>query len=158
MKIFIKSIKVTILILTISACAEQARVEKKISNSINSEPTAKRDDVIEAAREYISKSPNLTESQKLKLISIEEKAVLETGQLIEEINKARMVLIKSAFDPSYNAREVETVKNKILMLERKKIRLGLNSFTEARNVIDPKQLQQTKALNKVFLNEHFPRM
>jgi hypothetical protein len=65
-----------------------------------------------------------------------------------------MVLIKSAFEPAYNAAEVDILKNKILALERKKISVGLNAFIEARNVIDPQQIKETKALNKIFLNQN----
>lgn len=138
------------------SCAWQRVTEKKLESEIRTEPIAKQEDVIEAAREHINKSPNLTDEQKKRLISIQEKSSLEINTLKEDINKARMVLIKSAFEPNYNAREVEILKKKILGLERKKLKLGLNAFIEARNVIDPNQIRATKAINKVFFNEYYP--
>lgn len=138
------------------SCSEQKTIEKKVESEIKTEPVARQEDIIEAAREQITKSPNLTDEQKKRLISIQEKSSFEINALKDEINKARMVLIKAAFEPSYNAREVEILKKKILGLERKKLRVGLNAFTEARNVIDPNQVRATKALNKVFFNEYYP--
>jgi PBP1b-binding outer membrane lipoprotein LpoB len=141
----------------LNACAQQKIAEKKVESAISDQVSpVKQDDIIEAARAYINKSPNLTDVQKKNLLTIEEKAIIETGALREEINKVRLVLVKSALEPSYDARVVEILKNKILKLERKKIRVGLNAFTEARNVIDPRQIRESKALNKVFINEHLP--
>lgn len=144
------------LVSLVQSCAGQNTIEKKVENEIKTEPVAKQEDIIEAAREHITKSLNLTDDQKKRLISIQEKSTLEISTLKDEINKTRMVLIKAAFEPSYNAREVEILKKKILKLERKKLRLGLNAFTEARDVIDPRQIRETKALNKVFFNEYYP--
>lgn len=140
----------------LQSCAEQKTIEKKLENEIKSEPIVKQEDIIEAARDHIAKSPNLTENQKIRLISIQEKSSLEINVLKDEINKARMVLIKSAFEPTYKAKEVEILKKRILGLERKKLQAGLNAFTEARNVIDPGQIRATKAINKVFFNEYYP--
>lgn len=144
------------LLTIVQSCAGQKTIEKKLESELKVEPVVKQDDIIESAREHISKSANLTEEQKKTLLSIQERSTTEINFLKEEINKARMILIKSAFEPSYNAREVEILKRKILALERKKIRVGLNAFTEARNVIAPEQIRETKALNKVFFNEHYP--
>lgn len=139
----------------IYSCAGQKAIETKLDTQVKDTPVAKQDDIIDTARQYIAKSNNLTNEQKVKLNSIQDKAIAETTALREEINKSRMVLIRSAFEPKYNAREVEILKRKILALEKKKIRVGLNAFTEARNVIDPSQLPETKAINKVFIHENY---
>jgi hypothetical protein len=130
-------------------------MEKKLETEIKATPITKQEDIIETAREYIANSNNLSVDQKTKLNAIQEKAIVDTNTLKEEINKSRMILIKSAFLPKYNAREVEILKRKILALERKKIRVGLNAFTEARNVIDPSQLPESKSINKVFLHDSY---
>jgi outer membrane phospholipase A len=142
------------IIFCIQSCAEQVATEKKIESAVKKEATVNQDDVVNAAREHIYNSPNLTQKQKTTLLSIEENARSEIATLKEEINKSRMVMVKSAFEPSYNAREVELLKNKILKLERKKIKIGLNAFIDARNIIDPIQINETKSINKVFLNQY----
>jgi hypothetical protein len=144
-----------ILSILIYSCAGQKVMEKKLETEIKATPITKQEDIIETAREYIANSNNLSVDQKTKLNAIQEKAIIDTNTLKEEINKSRMILIKSAFLPKYNAREVEILKRKILALERKKIRIGLNAFTEARNVIDPSQLPESKSINKVFLHDSY---
>jgi hypothetical protein len=155
MKKHLELIFCIILSLIIYSCAGQKVIEKKLETEIKAAPIAKQEDIIETAREYIASSNNLTVDQKAKLNSIQEKAIIDTSALRDEINKSRMILIKSALLPKYNAREVEIMKRKILSLERKKIRVGLNAFTEARNVIDPSQLSENKSINKVFMHDSY---
>lgn len=155
MKIFKDLFFCIFLSCVIYSCAGQKAIEKKLETEVKDTPTTKQEDIIDTARQYIANSKNLTEEQKIKLNNIQDKAIADTSTLRDEINKSRVVLIKSAFEPKYNAREVEILKRKILSLERKKIRIGLNAFTEARNVIDPSQLPETKALNKVFMHENY---
>ena len=155
MKKYTNTILCFLILLVIQSCSGQKTIEKKLETEVKTTPLAKQDDIIETARQYIANSKNLTPEQKNKLNNIQDKAITDTASLREEINKSRMVLIKSAFEPSYNAREVEILKRKILKLEKRKIRIGLNAFTEARNVIDPSQLPETKALNKVFFHDNY---
>jgi hypothetical protein len=137
-----------------TSCAHQKEMEKHIEKEIKQESFAKEQDVIEAAREYITKSSNLSERQKISLFKIEEKVVAETSALRVEINKTRMVLLKSAFEPNFNSQEVNMLKNKILKLERKKSSIGFNAFVEARNVLDPVQIEDNRLLNIKMMNQN----
>ena len=145
-------------IIILQSCAHQAETVREVEKEIKETPKISQEDVIDAARVYIEKAPNLTISQKEKLLKIEDRVMLETTKMKDEINKMQIVLIKAAFEPIFEAREVEILKRKILALERKKIRVGLNAFIEARNLIDPVQINNNKALNKTFINRFNPPM
>ncbi|MGZ3788107.1 MAG: hypothetical protein ACXVLQ_06260 [Bacteriovorax sp.] len=143
------------VLIFLCSCAAQKLAEKKIEKEIQSEQTVKRSEVAENTREYILKSETLSELQKKGLLSLFDKTNAELKSTGEEINKAKLVLIKTILEPKVNEREVSILNKKLKKLSKKRMDLDSKSFAEARKIIDPlKEVRDREFLYNSFLMRH----
>jgi hypothetical protein len=137
------------------SCATQKIAEKKVENEIRNETVVKQSDVTENARDYILKSKSLSELQKKSLLALQDKTIAESKTLTEEMNKAKLVLIKTIMEPKVNEREVSILSKKIKKLGKKRMDLDYKSFLEARKIIDPlKEVRDREFLYNSFMMRH----
>jgi hypothetical protein len=147
---------ITLLIsLFLASCATQKLAEKRIEKEIQSETVVKQLDLAVNAQDYILKSENLTELQKKNLLALQAKTISDSKALSEEINKAKMVLIKTVLEPKVDEREVSILRKKIKKLSKKRMDLDFKSFDEARKIIDPlKEVRDREFLYNSFMMRH----
>jgi 2-phospho-L-lactate guanylyltransferase (CobY/MobA/RfbA family) len=124
-------------IILLSACASQKVAEKKVEIEIKNETVVKRVDVATTARDYITKSNTLSQEQKNSLLALQEKTLSEAKSINEEINKIKMVLIKTLMEPKINQKEIAILKKDLRKLSKKQLETSLSAFEEARKIISP---------------------
>jgi hypothetical protein len=154
-----KIIKILILFLLVSSlvssCATQKKLEIEVEKEIQQSTVVSRSDVTTNAREYILNSKTLSEQQKQSLIMLQDKTEAETKTMIEEKNKAQLVLVKTILEPTVNEREVYILRKKIKKLDKQRMDLDEKSFTEARKIIDPlKEIRDREFLYNSFIWRH----
>jgi hypothetical protein len=124
-------------IVLLASCASQKTVEQKVQTEIKNETVVKREEVAVTARDYITKSNNLSAEQKSKLLALQEKTVSESRAINEEINKTKMVLIKTLMETKVNQKEVSVLKKNLRKLSKKQMDKSLAAFDEAHKIISP---------------------
>lgn len=141
--------------ILLNSCSSQKKAEKNIEKEIKTVTVVSQSEVAENAREYILKSQSLSETQKKSLLSLQDKTLAESKALIEEINKARLVYIKTILEPKVDEREVSILKKKIKKLNKNRIELDSKLFSEARKIIDPlKEVRDREFLYNSFMMRH----
>ena len=139
-------------LLILSSCAGTRVVEEKVKTEIKNEPAVKRQEVAATAREYIEKSASLSTDQKVSLIALQEKTLDKTKNINEEINKTKMVLIKTLMMPKISEKEVSILKKNLRKLSKKQIETSLTAFEDARKIIAPiSDLQDREYLFNTFM-------
>lgn len=154
-----KTISIAIVLILFSmilfSCATQKAAEKKIEKEIQSETVVRREEVTESARDYILRSETLSELQKKNLVSLFDKTNTELKAMSEEINKSKLVLVKTMLRPKVNEREVFILNKKIKKLSKKRMDSDFKSFDEARKIIDPlKEVRDREFLYNSFMLRH----
>ncbi|MDD4974565.1 MAG: hypothetical protein PHY93_09465 [Bacteriovorax sp.] len=150
-----KKIITLMAFIFLSSCTTQKLAEKKIEKEIQSETVVKQSDLAENAKNYILQSETLSKLQKKDLLSLQDKTMAESKALNEEINKAKMVLIKTVLEPKVNEREVAILRKKIKKLSKKRMDLDFKSFDDARKIIDPlKEVRDREFLYNSFMMRH----
>jgi 2-phospho-L-lactate guanylyltransferase (CobY/MobA/RfbA family) len=117
-------------IVLLASCASQKTVEQKVQTEIKNETVVKREEVAVTARDYITKSNNLSAEQKSKLLALQEKTVSESRAINEEINKTLM-------ETKVNQKEVYVLKKNLRKLSKKQMDKSLAAFDEAHKIISP---------------------
>lgn len=137
------------------SCATQKAAKEKIEKEIQSETVVRREEVTESARDYILRSETLSELQKKNLVSLFDKTNTELKAMSEEINKSKLVLVKTMLRPKVNEREVFILNKKIKKLSKKRMDSDFKSFDEARKIIDPlKEVRDREFLYNSFMLRH----
>lgn len=146
-----KIMSLMILTVLISACASQKAAVKKVETEISQEPVAKETEVTQNVRDYILNSKTISDQQKTELLTLQDKTSAQATALDEELNKARMILVRTVLQPRVNEREVSILRKKIKKLSRKSMELEYKAFAEARKIIDPMK----EARDREFLYNSF---
>lgn len=145
----------SLLILSMAGCAEHKAAEKKVDNEMKEASLPKSETVAESARDMITKSKKLTEDQKKKLLSLEEKTYSKNAALQDEIVKAKIVLIQTVLEPKMNKHEYRILKKKIAKLEKERTENGFKAILEARDIIEPKMnAAEDRDFYKAYLHTH----
>ena len=112
----------------------------------------KKEELKENTLEYISNNQSLTDAQKKKLRSLHESSSKEMTTLNEEINKTKMVLVKTLMEPKVSRSKVALLRKDLKKLEKKRMDSSLSSFDKAQNIITPiTDLETRKRLYNSFL-------
>ena len=142
----------TASLLIISGCAQKKIAEKKVESQIQEAPV--QANVVETAKEFIMKSDKLSPEQKEKLMELQSKTSATSSSLKEELEKTKLVMIKTVLDPEMNEREFKILKKKISKLEKERLENGFKAITEARNIIKPKANPNNHEFYKSFMDHH----
>lgn len=154
-KIISPTILLLVLFVLLPSCATQKAAEKKVETQIQAETVQSPEDVVDNARKYILKSNSLTDIQKKDLLALQDKSFAESKALKEEINKAKLVYIKTVLQPKIDEREVSVLTRKIKKLNKKGMNLDTKLITEARKIIDPlKEVRDREFLYNSFMLRH----
>jgi hypothetical protein len=154
-KQFIIPMLLLISSLLFFSCAAQKKAEIKVEKEIQNESVVKQADVADSMREYILKSETLSELQKKSLLSLQQKTILDSRTLSDEINKAKLVLVKKVLQSKVNEREVSILKKTIKKLSKKRMEVESSAFDKARKIIDPlKEVRDREFLYNSFMMRH----
>ena len=154
-KIIINMITSLAFLAFFTSCATQKAAEQNVEKKINTETALTQEEVVENARKYILKSESLTETQKKDLITLQDKNYSMSKSLREEINKSKLVYIKTVLQPNVNEREASLLVKKIKKLSKKRMELDSKLFSEARKIIDPlKEVRDREFLYNSFMMRH----
>ena len=151
----LSSLALSFVLLT--GCAQQKVAEQKVAQEIKAVVIQPHETVAETAREFIMKSKKLSDSQKNKLITLQEKTHLISAGLLEEIEKTKIVLAQTVLEPKMNVREFSILKKKLTKLEQKRMANSFKAISEARNIINPNfepDHEDERDFNRIFLHNH----
>lgn len=133
LKVFITGLSMTLL----ASCASQKAAEEKVHAEVKNETVVKSEELAQNAHSYITNSKTLSAEQKASLLSLQEKTQTESKALNEEINKTKMVFMKTLMEPKINKKEVSVLKKDLRKLGKKQMEMTLNAYEEARKIISP---------------------
>ncbi|MBC7540435.1 MAG: hypothetical protein H7281_16545 [Bacteriovorax sp.] len=142
------------LMVSLSSCAQHKIAEQKVEKEIKEVVIVKTEPAAVTARDFIMKSDKLTDVQKGKLLALQEKTHAQSVSLREEIEKTRVVLIQTVLEPKMNQHEYSILKKKITSLEKKRMENGFKAISEARNIIEPKQIVENREFYKSLIRNH----
>lgn len=153
---FTKVLIASFSVLLIASCSNQKVVEEKVKAEVKNETVEKREDVIVSTRDYIMNSNNLTADQKSKLLALQEKTSKEARAISEEINKTKMVLVKTLITPKVNEKEVLVLKKNLRKLAKAQLEKTLSAIEEGRKIISPIKNQEEKEyyFNRLMLKQN----
>lgn len=122
--------------LLLAACASQNSVNRKIDQEVKAEaPVAVGGPLATESRALILDSSDLSQEQKDKLLALHAKMATEVAGIRDEEGKLKMVFFKTLLDPKSEEKEIITIKNRILALDRKKTNEMLSAMEEARKIL-----------------------
>ncbi|MDD4973314.1 MAG: hypothetical protein PHY93_03140 [Bacteriovorax sp.] len=145
---------ITSLVASLSSCAQHQVAEQKVEKEIKEVTINPSESTAVTAREFIMKSDKLTDSQKKKLLELQEKTHALSDALKEEIEKTKIVLIQTVLEPKMNEREFAILKKKISKLEKKRMENGFNAIADARKIIEPRKNIQGREFYQSLLHNH----
>jgi hypothetical protein len=145
---------VPFLIMTLSSCAQHQLAEQKVEKEIKAVTIEKSGVPAPTTRDFITNSDKLTNSQKIKLLELQEKTHAISDALKEEIEKTKIVLIQTVLEPKMNEHEFSILKKKITKLEKKRMENGFSAIAEARKIIEPRKNIQGREFYQSLLHNH----
>ena len=137
------------------SCATQSSVDKKIEAEVKSEPAVKTSEVAAKTAEEIINDSDLKPEQRTKLLALNAKTSTQMQAFRAEDNKLKMVLVKTLLDNDSNDKEINKVRDKIVNLEKKKMKSMLDSLSEAKNILG-KDASRRAAVMRTFILENTP--
>lgn len=135
----LKGLIAALSLAMLASCAGQKAAVQKVEEEIRNESVVKAEDVSSNARTYITNSSRLTADQKSSLLALQDKSEAEAKSISEQINKAKMVLVKTLLEPKVNKKEVSILKKDLRKLSKKQIEATLGTIESARKIISPLQ-------------------
>ena len=108
----------------------------------------------DSAKDMIVKSDKLNEEQKKKLLDLQARVQSEVDSIKDEIEKTKLVLIKTIIEPKMNQREYSILRKRLNKLEQKRLDKGLKAMTEARNIIAPKADYESREFYRAYMHRH----
>lgn len=142
---------ITLILLT--GCAENSIAKKRIEAEIQSVQTQPHEVVIITPRELILNSPDLTPTQKEKLLKIEENNRDKYTRITDEIEKTKIVMIQTILKPDMNQQEYKILKKRLLKLDKERIDNGFASITKARDVVAPIEKLKKTQFDDMFFHD-----
>lgn len=135
------------LTLTLAACSHQKAVEQKVDQEVSAQPAVPMGGPMAAeSRKLISESSELTQEQKDKLLALHTRMAGKVAKIREEEGKLKMVFFRAMLNPKAEDAEINTLKNRILKLDRQKTTGMLSAFEEVRQILGRKPLRDERIL------------
>ena len=154
MKMNLPLIALTAATLIVSSCASNKSVEQKIDREIKDVPASETKSITKTIKEQIAAS-GLTEEQKAKLMTLEEKAHADNVAVTDEIEKTKVVFIQTLLAPKMSQREYYVLKKKITELDKKRLDNGFKVAIEVRKIINPAANTQEREIYKTVIENRF---
>jgi hypothetical protein len=111
-------------------CATKS-AENRIQQKVALEDSVNRRDAQLESAQLIQASPHLTDSQKAKLIALQEKTNSELAKLRTESLKLRAILTRDIASSNYSGIEATMVKRKIKKIETDRIQITFSAIDKA---------------------------
>jgi hypothetical protein len=154
MKKHIKLALPFLLSLALVGCAQQKVSEKKVDKEIKEVVIMENEKASDSAKDLVVRSDKLNEEQKRKLLDLQARTQTEIDSIKAEIEKTKLVLIKTILEPKMNQREYNILRKRISKLEEKRMDKGFKAMTEARNIISPKSDSESREFYRAYMHRH----
>lgn len=143
-----------IIALTLAGCAQQKISEKKVDKEIKEVVIMENEKASDSTKDMVTKSEKLNEDQKRKLLDLQARTQTEVDSIRAEIEKTKLVLIKTILEPKMNVREYNILRKRITRLEEKRMDKSFKAMTEARNIIAPKSDSESREFYRAYMHRH----
>ncbi len=143
-----------IVALSLTGCAQQKVSEKKVDKEIKEVVIMENEKASDSTKDLVSKSDKLNEEQKRKLLDLQARTQTDIDSIRSEIEKTKLVLIKTILEPKMNVREYNILRKRITKLEEKRMDKGFKAMTEARNIIAPKSDSESREFYRAYMHRH----
>ncbi len=121
--------------LAFQGCAHSS-LDQKIDAKVAQEEDVKTQaDLAKKATDEIKTAAGLTESQRTKLLALQESTQEQLKQLRSQSLKLRSVLVKDLFSQDENGYEIELIKRRIQDIERKRLSVAFNALDQANSIL-----------------------
>lgn len=137
--------------LVVSSCASNKTTSEKVEQKVKAVPASMTKSIEHTVKEQIQTS-TLSQDKKDKLLALEEKAAAERKEITEEIEKTKVVMIETVLAPKMNEKEFNSLRSKIIALDKKRLDNGFKTLREVRNIIDPKSAEHQEIYKAVIEN------
>ena len=137
--------------LVVSSCASNKTTSEKVEQKVKAVPASMTKSIEHTVKEQIQTS-TLSQDKKDKLLALEEKAAAERKEITEEIEKTKVVMIETVLAPKMNEKEFNSLRSKIIALDKKRLDNGFKTLREVRNIIDPKSAEHQEIYKAVIDN------
>jgi hypothetical protein len=142
-------------LIILSGCAQQKIAEGKIDKEVKAVVISKEITTDESTKNYIIKSDKLNDSQKIRLVDLQDNTKRLTGAVTEKIEKTKVVLLETVLEKKMSLREYDILKKKIVRLEKERVEIGFKALNEARNIINPRGDHDDFKYYSPYLHDHF---
>lgn len=137
--------------LVVSSCASNKTTSEKVEQEVKAVPASMTKSIEHTVKEQIQTS-TLSQDKKDKLLALEEKAAAERKEITEEIEKTKVVMIETVLAPKMNEKEFNSLRSKIIALDKKRLDNGFKTLREVRKIIDPKSAEHQEIYKAVIEN------
>lgn len=140
----------------LSGCATSA-LEKQVDKEAAAEPPrAMHGELAGKGMDAFRNSPALTETQRRKLSDLHARMMNDTFRIQEEISRLKGVLFDTIVTTPYNAAKAETIKDKLIKLNDKRMTNMFDALTEAEKILGyVSPAERRRQLLGEFMNERF---
>lgn len=129
--------------LMAAGCAtskDMQQTEKKIEAE---EPVARTESFANRGANIFMEAEGLSDTQRSKLVQIHAETYEKAVTLRDEITKTKTALFKSLIDPSTSKKEINTMKNRVVQLDKQRLDLMLKAFDQVRDVVGKETIDRT---------------
>lgn len=145
------------LLTGIYACSHQPTTSEVVDEEARKEESTSMGGPVAArGMEVIQNSKSLNEDQKSKLIALSQRMMQEMAEIRKEEGQLKMVLFRSLVDPKSDNKKINTIKGKILSLDRKKTDKMLSALDEAQTILGRKSLED-ETVYRALMMDRFER-
>lgn len=145
------------LLTGIYACSHQPTTSEVVDEEARKEESTPMGGPVAArGMEVIQNSKSLNEDQKSKLIALSQRMMQEMAEIRKEEGQLKMVLFRSLVDPKSDNKKINTIKGKILSLDRKKTDKMLSALDEAQTILGRKSLED-ETVYRALMMDRFER-
>ena len=135
--------------LIISSCAHN-KTEQKVEAEIKNVQPSQTKSIAQTIKDQVTAS-NLSNEQKEKLMTLEQKAHSDYVAITDEIERTKVVMIQTILEPKMDQKEFNILKNKIISLDKKRLDNGFKTAAEVRKIIAPTATSEDRLIYKAVI-------
>lgn len=128
-----KNILFVILMAGLFSCSHST--ENKINNDIAKQPDVTSRQAVDAGREAIALSKNLTFEQKEKMLTLMEDTRTQVESIRQNESQVKSSLFKYIATGEFGDREIRVYRKKLIDFENQKLNVMFSSLKETRKIL-----------------------
>jgi len=118
------------------ATAPEKQEDKVLEARIKSEaPAPSPEAIAERGAQVFINAPNLSDEQKRKIMAIYIRTFNDAITIRNEIGQAKSLLFKLAAQSSFKSKEIESLKNRIVELDQKRLKIMFKALEDVQAIV-----------------------